>query len=328
MRKYAVIGSNSFSGSSFVKHLFNAGHKVLGISRSPELHPVFLAYNNQSRDNFSFHQLDLNHDLNNVVSTLGDFRPDYVVNFAAQGMVAQSWEQPEDWFQTNTVAMVKLHNELRKFDWLKRYVHISTPEVYGSCEGLVKENQSFKPSTPYAVSRAAADMSLLSFVKAYNFPVVFTRAANVYGEHQQLYRIIPRTILFFLAGKKLKLHGGGTSIRSFIHIEDVCKGTTLAAEQGKTGEVFHFATEQNISIRSLVEIVADRLNISFEDHVDITGERLGKDAAYLLDTSFSHKRLGWQPKICLEQGLDRTTKWVQENLNKLISLPQNYIHKP
>ena len=91
---------------------------------------------------------------------------------------------------------MKLHDGLRKFDWLKRYVHISTPEVYGSCEGLVKEDNPFSPSTPYAVSRAAADMSLLSFIKAYNFPVVFTRAANVYGEHQQLYRIIPRTILF------------------------------------------------------------------------------------------------------------------------------------
>jgi dTDP-glucose 4,6-dehydratase len=272
--------------------------------------------------------LDLNQDLDGVISTLGDFRPDYVVNFAAQGMVAQSWERPGDWFQTNAVATVKLHDGLRKFDWLKRYVHISTPEVYGSCEGLVKEDHPFSPSTPYAVSRAAADMSLLSFIKAYNFPVVFTRAANVYGEHQQLYRIIPRTILFFLTGKKLQLHGGGTSVRSFIHIDDVCEGTQRAAEQGNTGEVFHFATSENISIRSLVEMLSERLCVLFEDHVEVAGERLGKDDAYLLDCTLSKERLQWEPRISLGEGLDRTTGWVKDNLESLLRQPQDYIHKP
>ena len=243
-------------------------------------------------------------------------------------MVAQSWENPGDWFQTNAVATVKIHDELRKFDWLKRYVHISTPEVYGSCEGLVKEDHPFNPSSPYAVSRTAADMSLLSFIKVYNFPVVFTRAANVYGEHQQLYRIIPRTILFFLTGKKLQLHGGGTSIRSFIHIDDVCEGTQRAAEQGNTGEVFHFATSENISIRSLVEMISERLGVRFEDHVEVTGERLGKDAAYLLDCTLAKERLQWKPRISLREGLDRTTTWVKDNLESLLRQPQDYIHKP
>jgi dTDP-glucose 4,6-dehydratase len=328
MGKYAVIGSNSFSGSSFVKHLCKEGHEVLGISRSPQLHPVFLAYKGHDGGKFTFRPLDLNQDLDGVISTLGDFRPDYVVNFAAQGMVAQSWERPGDWFQTNAVATVKLHDGLRKFDWLKRYVHISTPEVYGSCEGLVKEDHPFSPSTPYAVSRAAADMSLLSFIKAYNFPVVFTRAANVYGEHQQLYRIIPRTILFFLTGKKLQLHGGGTSVRSFIHIDDVCEGTQRAAEQGNTGEVFHFATSENISIRSLVEMLSERLCVLFEDHVEVAGERLGKDDAYLLDCTLSKERLQWEPRISLGEGLDRTTGWVKDNLESLLRQPQDYIHKP
>lgn len=328
MSKYAVIGSNSFSGASFVKHLCKDGHQVLGISRSAELHPVFLAYAGQTNGKFSFQQFDLNHDLKLICSALGDFRPDYIVNFAAQGMVAQSWDRPGDWFQTNTVATIKLHDELRKFDWLKKYVHVSTPEVYGSCEGCVKEDHPFSPSTPYAVSRAAADLSLISFIKAYNFPVVFTRAANVFGEHQQLYRIIPRTILYFLTSNKLQLHGGGTSVRSFIHIDDICEGTERAAECGKTGEVFHFATKQNISIRSLVELIALRLSVKFDDHVELVGERLGKDTAYLLDCSLSYNRLNWKPKISLDEGLVRTTQWVSENLNELLRRPQDYIHKP
>lgn len=328
MTKYAVIGSNSFSGSSFVNHLCKKGHEVLGVSRSPELHPVFLPYKHQTHENFKFQQLDLNQNLKGITSALADFRPDFVVNFAAQGMVAESWETPGDWFQTNTVATVKLHDELRKFDWLKRYVHISTPEVYGSCKGLINESHPFNPSTPYAVSRAAADMSLLSFIKAYNFPAVFTRAANVYGEHQQLYRIIPRTILYFLTNKRLQLHGGGTSVRSFIHIDDVCEGTQRAAEQGRTGEVFHLATPQNISIRMLVELIAERIGVDFERHVEVSGERLGKDAAYLLDCALAKERLQWEPKISLKEGLQSTTQWVKDNLDELIGSPQDYIHKP
>ena len=328
MKKYVVIGSNSFSGSNFIRHLLVQGADVLGISRSSELPPVFLSYSDQNTDKFSFKQFDLNQNLKEITDTLGDFRPDYVVNFAAQGMVAQSWEAPGDWFQTNTVGTIKLHDELRKFDWLKRYVHVSTPEVYGSCEGLVKEDHTFEPSTPYSVSRAAADMSLQSFIKAYGFPAVFTRSANVYGAHQQLYRIVPRTVLYFLTGKKLQLHGGGTSIRSFIHINDVCEGTQRAAETGKTGEVFHFATPQNISIRTLVELIAENIGVDFEEHVEISSERLGKDAAYLLDCSLAKERLRWEPKIKLKEGLQRTTQWVKDNLNELIGSPQDYIHKP
>ena len=328
MSRFAVIGSNSFSGSSFIKYLLKNGHEVIGISRSIEPDPVFLGYKNEKLENFSFHQLDLNKNLPEVSSVLGDYRADYIVNFAAQGMVAQSWEHPGDWFQTNTVATIKLHDELRKFDWLKKYIHISTPEVYGSCEGHVLESQPFNPSTPYAVSRAAADMSLLSFIKAYNFPVVFTRAANVYGEHQQLYRIIPRAILFFLTNKPLKLHGGGTSIRSFIHIDDVCKGTELAAIRGKTGDVYHFATTQNISIRSLVELIAQELLVDFESNVEIIGERLGKDAAYLLDCSLAQRNLFWQPEISLQEGLERTKNWIRDNIENLSEQEQDYIHKP
>ena len=243
-------------------------------------------------------------------------------------MVAQSWQHPEHWFQTNAVANVMLHDRLRKLEFLKKYVHISTPEVYGTCEGLVPENTNYSPSTPYAVSRAAADMSLMSFVKAYNFPVAFTRAANVFGSGQQLYRIIPRTVLYFLTGKKLQLHGGGHSVRSFIHIRDVADGTLRVARKAEPGEIFHFSTSRNISIRSLVEMIAEQLNVSFEDNVEVVGDRLGKDAAYLLDNAKAKKTLEWEPKISLEQGIDETIKWIKDNLEIIKQQPFDYIHKP
>jgi len=328
MEKIVVIGSNSFSGSHFIDYALEKDIEVVGISRSPEIHAVFLPYKKRQDSQFRFYQLDLNSDLSRILDIINDFKPDYIVNFASQSMVAESWQNPEHWFQTNVVATIKFHDRLRTCNFLKKYVHISTPEVYGTCEGVVTENTNYNPSTPYAVSRAATDMSLMSFQKAYNFPVVFTRAANVYGPGQQLYRIIPRTILFFLIGKKLQLHGGGKSVRSFIHIKDVADGTLRVARKASIGEIFHLSTTRNISISSLVEMIAKQLGINFEEHVEIVGERLGKDAAYLLDSTKAKTLLGWKDQISLEQGIEETIKWVRDNLDVLKQLPFDYIHKP
>ncbi len=335
--KIAVIGSNSFSGANFIAYLLDRQKEtslnhfdIIGISRSLESNPVFLPYKKFADFDryFKFYQLDINQNLPELMEVIEQFKPEYIFNFAAQSMVAESWERPADWFQTNVVSTVKLHDQLRKCGFLKKYVHISTPEVYGSCNGLIKENRLYNPSTPYAVSRAAADMSLYSFYKNYDFPVVFTRAANVYGSGQQLYRIIPRAVLFFLTGRKIQLHGGGYSVRSFIHIRDVAKGTLLAAYYGNSGDIFHLSTAKNISIRELVKIIADKLGVQFEDCLESVGERPGKDAAYLLDSTRAKESLGWQPDIDLEQGIDETIKWVKENLEGLQKLPLNYIHKP
>ena len=323
-----VIGSNSFSGASFIDFALNKGARVIGTSRSPEAIPEFLPYKRHNYDHFTFHQLDLNKDLSAIASIIREIKPAYIVNFAAQSMVGESWEDPGDWFTTNIVSTVKLHDELRKCDFLQRYVHISTPEVYGSCSGFVKEDFPFNPSTPYAVSRAAADMSLKTFSETYNFPVVTTRAANVYGPGQQLYRIIPRTILFILLGRKLQLHGGGTSTRSFIHIGDVSDATWRIMEGGKNGDTYHISTNDMISIRDLVSHICVRLNVRFEDHVEIVGERLGKDSAYHLESSKVRTELKWQNQINFDQGLDECISWVTENLEVLKSQPYDYVHKP
>ncbi len=167
-----------------------------------------------------------------------------------------------------------------------------------------------------------------TFLKNYDFPVVFTRAANVYGPGQQLYRIIPRTILFILLGRKLQLHGGGHSVRSFIHIRDVADATLRVARQATPGEVFHFSTPVNLSIRELVEMICRKLNVAFDDVVEVVGDRPGKDAAYLLDSSKARRLLGWQDKVSLEEGIEGTASWISRYLDELKKQPFDYIHKP
>ena len=327
-KKILIIGSNSFSGSNFVNNQLNENYEVFATSRSAELNNVFLPYKKNSKsNNLHFSQLDLNKNLDELMNLIKKEKISQIVNFAAQSMVGQSWDTPEHWYMTNTVSTIKFHNQLKNLDFLDKYVHISTPEVYGSCEGLIKEHRNYNPSTPYATSRAAADMSLKNFYDTYNFPVVFTRAANVFGEHQQLYRIVPKAIISFLIKEKVPLHGGGESVRSFIHMDDVSKATNKILNHGNIGDIYHISTKQNISIKSLVEMIAKQLNIPFEENVEITEDRKGKDSAYLLDSSKLRESLNWQDTISLEEGIEKTISWVKDNLEELLKQPMNYIHK-
>ena len=328
--RICVWGSNSFSGAHFVRHALERGFDVTGISRSQEPHAVFLPYlesGGRRPERFTFVQADLNRDMDTVLACMEQEQPAYIVNFAAQGMVAESWQNPEQWLRTNAQAPLLFCQHLRKATWLRKFVQISTPEVYGATEGTVQESVYYRPSTPYAVSKAAADMSLMCFFKAYGFPVAFTRAANVYGPGQQLYRIIPRAVLRLLRGETLDLHGGGVSQRSFVHIADVADATLRVMLHGEPGEIYHIATERMVSIRDLVFLIAQKLGVDAEKHVRIVGDRLGKDAAYMLDSSHIRQCLGWRETYSLDQGVDEVVLWVRRNLALLSTLPQDYQHK-
>ncbi|MGH6716237.1 MAG: NAD-dependent epimerase/dehydratase family protein, partial [Bradyrhizobium sp.] len=149
--KFLILGSNSFSGATFADFLAAKGHDVLATSRSDEPHEAFLPYKWQKRAaSVRFKRIDLNHDLDALKWLLATERPTHVVNFAAQSMVGESWLYPDHWMMTNVVSQVRLHELLRRYDGLERYIHVTTPEVYGSTEGWVREDAPFNPSTPYA----------------------------------------------------------------------------------------------------------------------------------------------------------------------------------
>ena len=323
-----VLASNSFSGSSFIDHLLTAGHKVIGVSRSVEILPVFSLYkNNKNFKNFTFKQVDLNSDVNSIAEIVSKHQIELIFNFAAQSMVAQSWDTPEDWYQTNVVSLSLLGNLLIKEKSVKKFIHFTTPEVYGSTGGWLKESFNFAPSTPYAISRAAGDWHLKALFENNGFPVIFTRAANVYGPGQQLYRIIPKTILSALTGKKLSLHGGGKSIRSFIHINDVSTALTGIMNTGEVGQSYHISTNEMISIFDLVQELASLLGVEVDDLIEQGPERAGKDFAYQLSSEKIRNELGWRDQVTLGKGLEDTLAWAKSNLDTLKALPDTYEHK-
>jgi len=330
MTNVAVLGSNSFSGSDFIDVLLSERDcRVIGISRSAEKRYPFVLYpGNPRAADFTFHRLDFNSDMDAIRELLLDERPEYIVNFAAQSEVAPSWEHPEQWFRTNAVAVASLGNFLRKQDWLKRYVHISSPEVYGTCDHTVKEDAPLNPSTPYAASKAAGDLMLSTLVKQFDFPMVTIRATNVYGACQQLFKIIPRSVIYIKLGKKIKLHGGGRAVKSYIHIRDVSRGELAAMERGENGLIYHLSPDKGIAVRDVVRTICDTMGVSFEDQVETVGERPGQDKAYLVDSSRARERLDWKPSIGFEEGIASVVAWVEDNWREIRDMPLEYIHKP
>jgi dTDP-glucose 4,6-dehydratase len=327
-KRVVVLGSNSFAGAAFVARAIRDGAEVLGFNRSAESSPIFLPYRSEAAaEHYTFVQADINLDLGEIAARMDAFRPEVVVDFAGQGMVAESWQRPEQWYTTNITAKVRLHDWLRQRSWLERYVRVSTPEVYGSTEGLVKESWSCAPSTPYAVSHAATDLSLRAFHRHYGFPAIVTRFANFYGPGQQLYRIVPRTIICGLTGRKLPLHGGGVSVRAFIYADDIADAIMRTIEKGAVGEIYHFSPRRFLAIREVVEIISKRIGVPFESMVELAPERPAKDPAYLMDSSRARAELGWNDDVTFEQGVDRTIEWVRRNLHEIERLPQYYVHK-
>jgi len=330
MRTVAVIGSNSFSGSDFIDLILKSReYRIVGISRSPEKSELFLPYKRNSKKNsrFTFYQMDLNRNMAELKQLLGKEKPSYIVNFSAQSEVAPSWEHPEQWFQTNAVAIAEFGNFLCRQDWLERYVHISSPEVYGTCEGVVMEDAPLNPSTPYAASKAAGDLMLFTLIKNFSFPAVIIRATNVYGAHQQLFKIIPRTVIYLKKGLKIQLHGGGNAVKSYIHIRDVSKGELNAMEKGEAGKIYHLSPRVGIAVKDVVKKICNFIGKDFSVSTEVVEERPGQDKAYVINSDKARKLFGWSPEISIDEGIDGVIRWVNEYWQEIQMMPLDYIHK-
>ena len=325
-----VLGASSFSGDSFILNCLNSGVDVLGVGRTDNRGTPFSSILSR-RTNFSselfYFQYDINHHLSEIVALARKYQVNQIVNFAAQSMVSQSWDHPEDWYSTNVTSLAKLVSELRKLTSIKTFIQFTTPEVYGSTTGWIKESFSYSPTTPYAISRAAGDWHLKALFDQFQFPVIFTRAANVYGPHQRLYRIIPRLVYSGIKGIKVPIHGGGTSIRAFISGDDVSRALSLILKKGTLGNTYHISTQEISRILDIGVKIAAMLNIDAENLMEVAPERTGKDFAYQLNSDKIRTELGWQEKISLTEGIQNCIDWVNENIDELQISDLEYSHR-
>jgi len=309
--------------------LDDPGRRVIGVSRSRERSGLFLRYKLRGDlSRYTYHRIDLNKDMKRLFEILDAERPSWVVNFAAQSEVGPSWLHPEQWIQTNCVALAELVHYLKEQSWLERYLHVSSPEVYGTCVGTVGEDAPLNPSTPYAASKAAADLLLKTYREQFDLPLLTVRSTNVYGARQQLFKIVPRSMIYMKLGRTIPLHGGGKAVKSYIHIRDISRGELAILEKGRLGQIYHLSPDRGVSIRDLVAMICERMGRPFDEATETVDERQGQDAAYVIDSSKARQELGWSPEIGLEEGLQEVADWVEGRWEEIQRQPLEYQHKP
>src|SRR3989338_169617 len=237
MKTYVILGAGGSFGIHTALYLLEHANpkKVIGIGRNPlREEPFSLNINKQPK--YEYHARHLTYELDLLLELLDQQKPEIIINYAAQGEGAVSWKHSWRFFETNSMALAKLAEELGKRDYLERFIQIGTSELYGSVMSPSKEGDPIRHSSPYAASKAAFDLYLESMYKFCNFPMNIIRPSNSYCPGQLLHRIIPKTIVSVLKGEKVPLHGGGNAKKSYIHARDLARAISLVAEKGPLGD--------------------------------------------------------------------------------------------
>ncbi len=335
MRTILVTGCLGFIGSHFVKYMLsNTNYHVIGLSRNSDqrnLHRLDEIWNYANPDNVNKVDIlrnplitdrfklvfgDLS-DNNNTSGLCEDV--DYIVNFAAKTFVDHSIRDPQPFIQSNIIGTYNLLEESRRNyainKTLKRYIQVSTDEVYGSIlEGAYKEDAKLNPTNPYSASKAAADMLAISYFNTYNLPVIITRTENNFGEYQHPQKALPKFIKYALNNRKLPVYGDGEHRRMWLYVEDHCSAIHHLLTHGNIGEVYHVAGEQELTNNQLAKKVLNILGKPEDmiERIDDFNVRPGHDRRYALDTK-KLKITGWEPKFKLDETLEKVVRWYEKN---------------
>ncbi|MCK4477923.1 dTDP-glucose 4,6-dehydratase [Candidatus Bathyarchaeota archaeon] len=302
-----VTGGAGFIGSNFIRHMLS-NHEDIEIVNFDLLTYAGRLENLQDIKDDSRYRF-IRGDIRDrkAVEPLVKEKFDFIVNFAAETHVDRSVAEAGSFVLTDAYGTYILLDAARKFE-VKRFVQISTDEVYGSIkEGSFKETDILDPSSPYSASKAAGDHIALAFHKTYGLPVVVTRSSNNYGPFQHPEKLIPKLILRALHDQPLPIYGDGTQVRDWLFVKDNCAAIDLVAHRGKAGEIYNIASgEEHMNIE-VAKTILKTLKKP-ESLIKSVPDRPGHDRRYSLNTAKIEK-LGWKPEIGFAEGLEKTVSW-------------------
>ena len=292
---------------TIARHFSSLGVDCFGIGRGPvKPGPLFIA-----PDGYRYYQAHIGKQNGLVFEVLDLEQPSILINLCAQGEGAASFG-PESWrfYQTNCAYLAQLVETLRKREWLQRFIHIGTSELYGSVTEPAHEDSPVIATSPYSISKAAFDAHLQVMRLVHGFPMNIVRPSNCITQGMQLHRIAPRAAISAVYGQRLKLQGGGAAQKSFLDTEDLAKGLLAVIEKGAVGETYNCGPENPMSIRDLVAMTIELTGAQWDDVVDEAPARVGEDSMYWLDSS-KLRTLGWKPTVPIRQAVHRIVEWAR-----------------
>jgi dTDP-glucose 4,6-dehydratase len=304
MKKILVLGASSFAGSSFFEYLNdNFQYNLIGTYNSKKnINKLFKKKNIIKK----LVKLNLNKKKNNLLRIVKSFKPNYIFDFASVCLVNESWQNPKYYFNVNVNSKLDLIACLHKMSFLKKFIYISTPEVFGSHNEFVNENnKNFNPSTPYALSKMTFEKALLSYNNFFKKKSIITRFSNFYGLRQMNHRLIPKLIKCIKSNEKFPLQGKGLSKRNFIFEDDFNNGLIKVMKKGVNGQIYHFSSNEYLKIRDVVKLICKLYKVSFSDLIYYTTDRIGKDKNYFLGNAYTKRRLKWTARHTLKDGVTK-----------------------
>jgi len=312
MKIYLVTGGAGFIGSNFIHYqLENYDDQIINVDNLSYAGNLENLKNLKTNSNYEFRELDICDK--EKIDQIMHQGIDYIVNFAAESHVDRSIENPSIFVKTNVEGTQNLLDLALKFG-IKKFVQISTDEVYGSLgkEGKFREDSPLNPSSPYSASKAAADLLVSSYAKTYNLPVNISRCSNNFGPYQYPEKLIPLFIIKALHNKKLPLYGDGSNVRDWIYVKDHCRAVDLVMRRGEAGEIYNIGADNEKSNLEITKNILSSLSKSelLIKHVE---DRKGHDYRYAVDSSKIKEKLGWEAEYDFEKAMGTTLNWYLDH---------------
>jgi dTDP-glucose 4,6-dehydratase len=305
IKKIMVTGGAGFIGSNFIRYVHERFPGVELLNYDKLTYAGNLENLEGIADRYTFVQGDIQ-DAAGVEAALAGV--DVVVNFAAETHVDRSIHDPGDFILTDVYGVFVLLEAVKKSGAVKRFIHVSTDEVYGSiASGRFSEESPLNPSSPYSASKAGGDRLAYSYFKTFGLPVLIVRPANNYGPYQYPEKLIPFFVTRALQDQPLPLYGDGSNCRDWLYVDDTVRGILALIEKGEPGQAYNLGADQERSNRDVTRQILGILNKP-GSLVQAVADRKGHDFRYALDWE-KMRALGWQPQVAFEQGLPQTVAW-------------------
>lgn len=324
MKTILVTGGMGFIGSNFIRFILglNEDFKIINVDKLTYAGNLENLKNIEEKyvERYKFYKSDIC-DFDTIDRIIIKEKVKYIINFAAESHVDRSIDNPKLFCDTNILGTQSILNSAKR-NKIKKFIQISTDEVYGSLnftEPAFTETTPLSPNNPYAASKASADLLLNSYYKTYNFPAVITRCSNNYGPYQFPEKFFPLMIHNALNSKELPIYGEGINIRDWIYVTDHCKGILKVLLEGRVGEIYNLGGDSEIRNIDLVKKILRILDRP-ESLISFIKDRPGHDLRYAMNHEKITKELNWKPEVKLEEGLELTVEWYSHNEDWLINV--------